>query len=83
MIEVKVLGAGCTRCSKLYAEVERAIDQAGVVAMLDKVETLDEIMDYGVMVTPALVIAGTVRSSGRVPSASTIAGWLTEAAQAS
>lgn len=79
-MQVKVLGAGCAKCKKLYAETERAIEQAGVDAALEKVESIDDILEYGVMMTPALVIDGAVVSMGKAAPARKIVGWLTAAA---
>jgi small redox-active disulfide protein 2 len=77
MIQLKVLGPGCAKCNKLYKIVEQAILSAGVEADLCKVDKLDEIMKYGVMVTPALVLNGEVKSSGKVPKEKDIVAWLT------
>ena len=79
-MDVKVLGTGCAKCSKLYAEAEAAVAQAGVPATLAKVEKLDEIIGYGVMMTPALVVDGVVKSSGRIPKAAEIVSWIRAAA---
>jgi small redox-active disulfide protein 2 len=79
-MEIKVLGTGCPKCKKLYAEAEQAIAHAGIAATLTKVEKLDEIMDYGVMMTPALVVAGEVKCSGRIPKAAEIVTWIMTAA---
>lgn len=76
---IKVLGTGCAKCKRLYAEAERAVAAAGVAARLEKVEAIDDIMRYGVMMTPALVIDDEVVASGRIPSVDEIAGWLTAA----
>ena len=65
-MRIEVLGPGCAKCEKLYAETERAIAESGVVADLVKVEKVDEIVSYGVLFTPALVIDGAVQSEGRV-----------------
>lgn len=78
-MKVKILGTGCPKCKKLYAEAEAAIAASGVDAELVKIEKINEIMDYGVMMTPALVIGDEVKSSGRIPSSSEIATWLTTA----
>ncbi len=75
-MDVRVLGTGCPKCRKLYAEAERAIEMSGVEATLSKVESIDEIMEYGVMMTPALVIDGEVRSSGKALKAAQIAEML-------
>jgi small redox-active disulfide protein 2 len=79
-MKVHVLGTGCAKCKKLYAEAEKAIASSGVAVDLEKVEKIDEIMKFGVMVTPALVVDGEVKSSGRIPPASEIVSWLTTAA---
>lgn len=75
-MEIKVLGPGCAKCKKLFAEVERAVAEAGVTASVTKVEKIEEILTFGVMGTPALVINGTVKCSGRLASAKEIIAWL-------
>jgi small redox-active disulfide protein 2 len=75
-MDVKVLGPGCAKCKKLYEATEKAIGHTGVAATLTKVEKLDEIMAFDIMSTPALVIDGVVKSSGRIPSAAELEGWL-------
>ena len=79
-MNVKVLGTGCARCKQLYAEAQKALAQSGVEASLEKVEKIDEIMKFGVMVTPALVVDGEVKVSGRIPSTSEITAWIAAAA---
>jgi small redox-active disulfide protein 2 len=81
-MDVKVLGTGCAKCKQLYAEAEKAVASSGVAASLGKVESIDEIMKFGVMMTPALVIDGAVKCSGRIPRAAEIISWLTTAAAA-
>ncbi len=75
-MKIKILGTGCAKCKKLYAEAEKAVAGSGVAAELEKVEKVDEIMKYGVMTTPALVINDEAKASGRVVPASEIASWL-------
>ncbi len=75
-MDVKVLGTGCAKCNQLYAETEKAIADARVEATLTKVEAMDQILAHGVMTTPALVVDGQVKASGRVPAASEIVQWL-------
>jgi small redox-active disulfide protein 2 len=79
-MDVKVLGTGCAKCKRLYAEAEKAVAASGVPASLTKVETIDEIMKLGVMMTPALVVDGEVKCSGRIPPANEIVSWLVTAA---
>ncbi len=78
-MKIKVLGTGCPKCKKLYAEVEKAVASSGIDVQLEKVEKINEIMDYGVMMTPALVIDEEVKASGRIPPASEIISWITGA----
>lgn len=67
-MEIKVLGTGCTRCKTLEKFVNEAVAQAGIDATVTKVEDFIEIMKLGVMTTPALVIDGKVKVTGKVPS---------------
>lgn len=78
-MNIKVLGTGCAKCKKLYAETEKAITSSGQHVTLEKVEKIDEIMKFGVMVTPALVIDGEVKASGRIPAVAEIVGWISSA----
>ena len=80
-MEIKVLGTGCTKCKKLLAEAEEAVRRSGQPVTVVKVEELRDIMACGVRQTPALVIDGKVRASGRIASAQEIACWLAEAAE--
>jgi small redox-active disulfide protein 2 len=79
-MNVKVLGTGCEKCRKLYAEAERAVVQSGLPATIEKVEKVDEIARFRVMATPALVIDGEVKCSGRVATVPEIVTWLMNAA---
>ena len=65
-MKIQVLGTGCAKCKQLTANVQAAIADAGLAASVEKVEDLREIMKFGVMTTPALVIDGKVRSAGKV-----------------
>jgi len=79
-MKIKILGTGCPKCKQLYAEAEKAVAASGVAAELEKVEKLEEIMKYGVMTTPALVVDEEVRASGRIPRVPEIVSWITTAA---
>lgn len=80
-MKIKVLGMGCAKCKKLYAEAEKAVAASGVKADLEKIEKIEEILRYGVMSTPGLVIDDEVKASGRIPSSEEIAAWIAEAAR--
>jgi small redox-active disulfide protein 2 len=72
MLNIKVLGSGCPNCKRLEAETHAALDAAGITYDLTKVTEYTDIMDYGVLSTPALVINEKVVSSGRIPARSRI-----------
>jgi len=79
-MDVKVLGPGCMKCRKLYEQVSRAVAENGMADVeLTKVERIEEIATFGVMMTPALVIDGEVKVQGKVPDVGRIAAWLHEA----
>lgn len=65
---IKVLGTGCKNCIKLEENVKQALKELNLEAEVVKVKDFDQILDYGVMKTPGLVIDEVVKVSGRVPS---------------
>ncbi len=73
---VQVLGSGCGKCTKLKEDVEVAVAELGIEAKIEKVEDIMKITEFGVMMTPALVVDGEVKVSGRVPTAEEIKGYL-------
>ncbi len=79
MTRIEVLGPGCPNCQRLEANARQAIAMAGVAAEIVKVTDYRQIMAYGVMSTPGLVIDGRVVSYGRIPSPGDIAEWLSPA----
>jgi len=79
-VKIKVLGTGCPKCKKLFAEAEKAIASSGIPVELEKVEQIDQIMKYAVMMTPALVLDDEVKASGRIPPSAEIVAWITTAA---
>lgn len=78
MKKIKVLGPGCNNCMRLEKNAREAVALAGIDAEITKVTDDAEIIAYGVMSTPGLVIDGRVVSYGRVPSPGDIAVWLHE-----
>lgn len=72
MLNIKVLGSGCANCKRLESETRQALDEAGIPYVLTKVTEYADILAYGVMSTPALVINEHVASSGRIPARSQI-----------
>ena len=71
-MKIQVLGIGCQKCKQLTANVEQAVREAGIDVEIEKVTDLKEIIKFGVMITPALVIDGDVKVVGKVPSAEEI-----------
>ncbi len=67
-MKIQVLGTGCAKCKQLTANAQAAVEASGLAVSVEKVEDLREIMKFGVMTTPALVIDGKVRSAGKVLS---------------
>ena len=68
MKKIQILGTGCPKCKLLFANAEVAIKALGLDAQIEKVEKIVDIMKFGVMTTPALVVDGVVRSAGKVLS---------------
>jgi small redox-active disulfide protein 2 len=79
MVVIKILGPGCANCKRLYQEAEKAVAQSGQPATITKVEAMEDIMAYGILRTPGLVIDGKVVASGRIPPASEIVTMITTA----
>ena len=67
-MKIEILGMGCPRCKQLYANVQEALKLSGKEAEVVKVEDMDKITEYAVMMTPALVIDGVVKVAGKVSS---------------
>ena len=72
MKKIVILGPGCPKCTKLYQVTEEAAKSLGLECELEKVTDITEIMAYGVMLTPALVVNGEVKIMGKVPSVDAI-----------
>jgi len=66
MKEIKVLGPGCAKCKKLAENVKVALEQVGSDMDFEYVTDIQKIMDYGILMTPGLVLDGEVKSTGRV-----------------
>ena len=75
-MKIEILGMGCPKCKMLYENAQEAIKEVGIEAEVIKVEDMDKITGYGVMMTPALVIDGVIKTSGKIPSPEEIKKWL-------
>jgi small redox-active disulfide protein 2 len=82
-MDVKVLGSGCSNCRTTVALIEQVAKARGVPIELQKVEDLQQIMSFGVMSTPGVVIDGRVVHAGGVPGREKVEQWLAGAGAAS
>jgi small redox-active disulfide protein 2 len=80
-MKIEVLGPGCAKCKDLFNAVQKAVAESGSAADVEKVEDIRKIMGYGVMSTPALVIDGQVRFSGKTASVAEIRGLIEAVSQ--
>jgi small redox-active disulfide protein 2 len=78
MISVKILGSGCAKCKTLFAKVQDVIAQNEFSATVTKVEDIVEIMKYGILTTPGLVVNEKVKSVGAIPKDEQILAFLKE-----
>jgi small redox-active disulfide protein 2 len=75
-MKIQILGTGCPKCKQLTQNAEEAVKALGLDAEIKKVTQINDIMAFGVMITPALAVDGQVKSSGKVLSAEEIKGML-------
>jgi len=75
-MKIEVLGTGCMKCKRLAKNVDVAVAELGISAEVEKVEDITAIMDKGVMLTPALIVDGELKVSGRVADVKEIKGIL-------
>ena len=78
MKKIQVLGTGCAKCNKLAEEAVKAAMDLNIKYDFEKVSDIQKIMEFGVMMTPALVIDGVVKISGKVPSQDELKKMLSE-----
>ncbi|MFR6543923.1 MAG: thioredoxin family protein [Butyricimonas virosa] len=71
-MEIKVLGSGCAKCKTTYEMIEKIVKENQLDATLSKVENIVELLNYGIMTTPAIVVDGEVKLKGHVPTESEI-----------
>jgi len=76
MKKIQILGAGCAKCEKLTELVKKAADSMNLEYELEKVKDIQKIVEFGVMITPALAVDGQIKFSGKVPSLEEIKKYL-------
>ena len=77
MRKLQILGTGCPKCQKLTENTEAAAKELGLPYELEKVKDINQIMTFGVMMTPALAVDGKVKAASKVPSVDEIKKLLT------
>jgi small redox-active disulfide protein 2 len=78
MISVKILGTSCKKCQTLEAKVRDLVARTGIDAVVEKVTDIQEMVNYGIMMTPGLIINEKVKSYGIIPKDDQIITWLKE-----
>ncbi|SFV87115.1 Thiol-disulfide isomerase and thioredoxins [hydrothermal vent metagenome] len=75
MIEVKVLGTGCANCKATQKLIEKVTSDNDIAINLEKIEDMEEIMSYGIMSTPGVIVDGKVAHAGGIPDSKTVLSW--------
>lgn len=75
-MEIKILGPGCPKCTQTAKIVMDTLAESGVTAAVEKITDVMRIAGYGVLVTPAVVVDGEVKSVGKIPSKEEVRSWL-------
>ena len=78
MVKIEIVGTGCAKCKRLFANAEQAVKDLKIQAEVIKVDDIDEIVNRNIMLTPGLFINGKVRAEGRVPDVNEIKRMLME-----
>ncbi|MDW7775933.1 MAG: thioredoxin family protein [Methanosarcinales archaeon] len=76
-MKIEILGTGCAKCKKVTDNVKKAVEELGLQIQVEKVEDINRILDYGVMMTPAVVMNGEVKIAGKIPDVKQIKQWIT------
>lgn len=76
MKKIQILGTGCSKCKRLAQQAEKAASALGIEYVIEKVTDINEIMDFGIMMTPGLAVDGDVKVTGRIPDIETIQEFL-------
>lgn len=75
-MKIEILGGGCPKCKKTAENASQAVKELGISAEVTEVKKIDEIIKYGVMMTPALVVDGEVKCAGKIPTVDEIKNWI-------
>jgi small redox-active disulfide protein 2 len=77
-MKIEVLGPGCPNCRKLEQDVNKALEELKIQAEVVKVADIKKFSEYGILMTPGLVINGKVYASGKIPVMTTLKKWIEE-----
>ena len=75
-MKIEIIGMGCPKCKKLEENARKALEETCKKAEVKKITDINEIIEKGIMATPAIVIDGEVKASGRIPDVEEIKKWL-------
>lgn len=81
MLNIKILGIGCPKCRKLEEKVKEIISANNLTAEVEKVTNVNEMMKYGIMMTPGLVVNEKLKSNGSIPKDELVLNWIKEEIQ--
>jgi len=76
MLDIKVLGPGCINCEKLYNLCNEVVTENNLQAKIEKIVDPNKFLDYGIMLTPALIVNNKILTQGKLPTKSTLEHWL-------
>ena len=75
-MKIEIIGSGCPKCKQLEANARKAVEETGKKAEVVKITDINEIIELGIMSTPAIAIDGKIKASGRIPDVEEIKCWL-------
>ncbi len=78
MLTIQVAGTGCPNCQKLEAMCREVVAENGIEAQIEKITDMNKFVELGVMLTPGLLLNGKLKSSGKIPTKSTLVHWIKE-----
>lgn len=81
MLHIKVIGPGCTNCQKLAQLCQEVVVENELEGYVEKVTDINKFVELGVLLTPGLIVNDKLLSSGKIPTKSTLAHWLSDAAK--
>lgn len=75
-MKIEIFGKGCPKCKQTFKNVQEAVKEVGIEAEICEMKDVTKIADYGVMITPAVVVDGEVKSAGKIPNTEEIKKWI-------